>query len=99
MRLKNPETGEERTIEVHGVFVAIGHDPNTTVFKGKLDMDENGYLLATHGSLDEDSGRFVAGDVRTSLSPGGYRGGVRVHGRAGCRKVPGRAQSPRGVLA
>jgi thioredoxin reductase (NADPH) len=79
VRLKNPETGEERTIEVHGVFVAIGHDPNTTVFKGKLDMDENGYLLATHGSLSKIPGVFVAGDVQDHR----YRQAVTAAG-SGC---------------
>jgi thioredoxin reductase (NADPH) len=79
VRLKNPETGEERTIELHGVFVAIGHDPNTTVFKGKLDMDENGYLLASHGSLSKIPGVFVAGDVQDHR----YRQAVTAAG-SGC---------------
>src|SRR5258707_6908753 len=46
VRLHNLETKETRQIPLGGVFVAIGHDPNTTVFKGKLEMDANGYLLA-----------------------------------------------------
>src|SRR5467141_1286457 len=49
--LRNPQTKETRDIALDGVFVAIGHDPNTIVFKGKLAMDSNGYLLAKHGSL------------------------------------------------
>src|SRR5271170_2671238 len=48
VRVKNPESGEIREIALHGVFVAIGHNPNTTVFKGKLEMDANGYLIAKH---------------------------------------------------
>src|SRR5260370_25451206 len=51
VRLRNSESKETREVPLHGVFVAIGHDPNTTVFKGKLEMDSNGYLLAKHGSL------------------------------------------------
>src|SRR2546429_83364 len=45
VRLRNPETSEKREIALDGVFVAIGHDPNTTVFRGKLETDENGYLI------------------------------------------------------
>ena len=44
-RLRNLQTQETREIALHGVFVAIGHDPNSTVFKGKLEMDSNGYLI------------------------------------------------------
>jgi thioredoxin reductase (NADPH) len=62
--LRNPETNEISTLPVHGVFVAIGHDPNTKVFQGKLDMDKNGYLLADHGSWTKVEGVFVAGDVQ-----------------------------------
>src|SRR5262245_37703173 len=64
MKLRNLETNAERQIELDGVFVAIGHDPNSTVFKGKLDMDENGYLKARHGSLTNVPGVFIAGDVQ-----------------------------------
>src|SRR5260370_786861 len=64
VRLHNPESKETRQIPLDGVFVAIGHDPNTTVFKGKLEMDSNGYLLAKHGSLTSIPGVFVAGDVQ-----------------------------------
>jgi thioredoxin reductase (NADPH) len=79
VRLRNPESGEERLIELHGVFVAIGHDPNSTVFKGKLDMDENGYLLARHGSLTKIPGVFIAGDVQDHR----YRQAVTAAG-SGC---------------
>jgi len=79
IRLKNPQTGEEKQIDVHGVFVAIGHDPNTTVFKGQLDLDENGYLIAKHGSLTKVPGVFVAGDVQDHR----YRQAVTAAG-SGC---------------
>ena len=78
-RLKNTETQGQREIEVHGIFVAIGHDPNSTVFKGKLDMDENGYLIAKHGSLSNVPGVFIAGDVQDHR----YRQAVTAAG-SGC---------------
>jgi thioredoxin reductase (NADPH) len=79
LRLRNPETGEVSTLPVHGVFVAIGHDPNTKVFRGKLDMDDNGYLIAKHGSLSKIPGVFVAGDVQDHR----YRQAITAAG-SGC---------------
>ena len=78
-RLRNTETNESRSLEVHGIFVAIGHDPNSTVFRGKLEMDANGYLLAKHGSLTNIPGVFVAGDVQDHR----YRQAVTAAG-SGC---------------
>ena len=77
--LRNPEGGVAREIEVDGVFVAIGHDPNSTVFKGKLDMDANGYLVAKHGSITNIPGVFIAGDVQDHR----YRQAVTAAG-SGC---------------
>jgi thioredoxin reductase (NADPH) len=79
VRLHNPETKEARELALDGVFVAIGHDPNTTVFKGKLEMDSNGYLLAKHGSLTSIPGVFIAGDVQDHR----YRQAVTAAG-SGC---------------
>ncbi len=62
--LRNTETSELRNIAVEGVFVAIGHDPNTKVFKGQLKMDENGYLITHDGPKTNVPGVFAAGDVQ-----------------------------------
>jgi thioredoxin reductase (NADPH) len=77
--LRNLKTNETKEIAVDGIFVAIGHDPNSTVFKGKLDMDANGYLLAKHGSLTAVPGVFIAGDVQDHR----YRQAVTAAG-SGC---------------
>jgi thioredoxin reductase (NADPH) len=63
LRVKDVHTGEERTLAVAGLFVAIGHVPNTSLFVGQLDMDENGYLLTTTGTRTNVEGVFAAGDV------------------------------------
>jgi len=77
--LRNQQTKETREIPLDGVFVAIGHDPNTIVFKGKLEMDSNGYLIAKNGSLTSIPGVFIAGDVQDHR----YRQAVTAAG-SGC---------------
>lgn len=64
VRLRNPETGETSELPVEGVFVAIGHEPNTKIFRSILDMDENGYLSTRKGSKTNIQGVFAAGDVQ-----------------------------------
>src|SRR5262245_20244607 len=65
VRLRDTLTGVESDLEVQGLFVAIGHDPNTALFRGQLDLDENGYILteanSTRTSID---GVYAAGDVQ-----------------------------------
>jgi len=63
--LVNNKTGEEKKIDIEGFFVAIGHKPNTDIFKGKLDMDETGYLITKPDSTATNvPGIFAAGDVQ-----------------------------------
>ncbi|NDE90638.1 MAG: thioredoxin-disulfide reductase [Alphaproteobacteria bacterium] len=68
VRVKNIKTNAETTIPVHGVFVAIGHDPATKLFKGHVKMDEAGYLLTAPDSTATDiPGVFAAGDVKDKI--------------------------------
>jgi len=78
-RIKNLETGEGRVIRCSGFFVAIGHEPNTAVFRGKVEMDAAGYLHALNGSRSNVEGVFVAGDVHDHV----YRQAVTAAG-SGC---------------
>lgn len=76
----NNKSGEEITIPASGFFVAIGHKPNTDLFKGQLDMDENGYLIVEAGtSKTKIAGVFAAGDVADHV----YRQAVTSAG-TGC---------------
>jgi thioredoxin reductase (NADPH) len=79
VRVRNTASGEIRNIDLDGIFVAIGHDPNSTVFRGKLEMDQNGYLIPRHGSLTGVPGVFIAGDVQDHR----YRQAVTAAG-SGC---------------
>ena len=79
VKLHHAESKAPREITLDGVFVAIGHDPNSMVFKGKLEMDENGYLVAKHGGIANVPGVFIAGDVQDHR----YRQAVTAAG-SGC---------------
>ncbi len=79
-KVKNNKTGEEKTIEVDGVFIAIGHKPNTDFLNGKLDHDEEGYLVTRDGFTDTNiEGIFAAGDVQDKI----FRQAVTAAG-SGC---------------
>lgn len=79
-KVKNNETGEVSTIDATGFFVAIGHKPNTDIFKGWLDMDENGYLITVKGSTKTNiEGVFACGDAQDHV----YRQAVTAAG-TGC---------------
>lgn len=63
LKLKNIKTGEKLDFELDGLFVAIGHTPSTTAFKGKIELDEKGYVVANDKTKTSVPGIFVAGDV------------------------------------
>lgn len=68
LKLKNVKSGEISEIKVDGAFTAIGHIPNSDLFKGQLDMDSEGYLLVTPGSTKTNiPGVFAAGDVQDKI--------------------------------
>jgi len=80
MRIRNNKTGEEQTVPVGGFFVAIGHQPNSDIFKGFINMDEAGYILTTPGTSKTNiEGVFAAGDVQDKH----YRQAVTAAG-SGC---------------
>ncbi len=79
VRIKNLKTQAETALECAGVFVAIGHIPNTQIFKGVLDMDEHGYLIPVRGTQTNVPGVFVAGDCADRV----YRQAVTAAG-LGC---------------
>jgi thioredoxin reductase (NADPH) len=79
IRLKNLVTNEESDLPCAGVFVAIGHVPNTHIFKGLLTMDENGYIVPQHGTETNVPGVFVAGDCSDHV----YRQAITAAGQ-GC---------------
>lgn len=61
--VKDINTGKERTIETGGLFVAIGHEPNTAIFKGQLELDDKGYIILRQHTKTSVEGVFAAGDV------------------------------------
>lgn len=79
VRLKNSVTGEESTLECAGLFIAIGHVPNTSIFKDQIDLDENGYVIPRRGTETSVSGVFVAGDCADHV----YRQAITAAGQ-GC---------------
>ncbi len=80
VRTRNVKTGEESTLDVEGVFLAIGHQPNTELFKDILDTDKAGYILPRENTMTNIPGVFAAGDVTDHR----YRQAVTAAGD-GCR--------------
>lgn len=79
VRVKNLKTGAETTLDCAGLFVAIGHIPNTQLFRGIIDMDENGYITPARGAATNIPGVFVAGDCSDHV----YRQAITAAGM-GC---------------
>jgi thioredoxin reductase (NADPH) len=79
VRIKNVKTGVESALDCAGVFVAIGHTPNTQIFKGQLNLDENGYIIPKQGAATNIEGVFVAGDCSDHV----YRQAITAAGM-GC---------------
>ena len=80
IRIKNIKTGEISELKLDGVFIAIGHDPNTELFKGQIKMDNENYIITKNESTETSiKGVFAAGDVRDKI----YRQAVTAAGM-GC---------------
>ncbi len=80
IKLRNVKTGEQTLLPVHGVFIAIGHNPATGLFQGKLDMDDEGYIVtAPDTTATSVRGVYAAGDVKDKI----YRQAVTAAGM-GC---------------
>ncbi|MCU1382951.1 MAG: trxB [Acidobacteria bacterium] len=79
MVVRSNKTGVKTDIPVHGVFVAIGHTPNTALFRGQIELDQNGYIVTHDGAKTSVDGVFACGDVQDHI----YRQAITAAG-SGC---------------
>jgi len=79
MVVRSNKTGDTQVIPVTGVFVAIGHTPNTALFRGQLELDQNGYIMTHDGAKTSVAGVFACGDVQDHI----YRQAITAAG-SGC---------------
>ena len=81
--VKNSVDGSEKDIQVSGLFIAVGQEPDNYDFEEVVELDDKGYVIAGEDCKTESKGIFTAGDCRTKERPSAYNGGQR---RSSCKQ-------------